>query len=724
MVSSMKKSLCCLAILSVILLGANHVTAQILFDDDAVSFTTLSGLSVSGAVYDSSRGLIYASTPASLGINGNSLAIIDPATEEVEFINGLGSNPVELEISEDNSVVYIGINGAQGFRSFDPETRTLGNLVQFEFGGVLGNQPVSARDFAIRPDDPSVVVVSVGNGELRVFDETGRIGGTLNARSSLLSESIGFIDANTLFGIDDIRDNTLRFNLTDSIDGLDLDFDTSRSGLVGRNSDQFQFAGGLIFGEGGEVIDPSTLSLLGEFDIFGAIEPVVSEGITYGLQGDQLSIFSNELFLQSDSISLGLPFETRNGTGDLFVAGENTLAFIGVDDQLSLIRGVPATGISSVPDTSEQSFFENAQVERDVLDVQDAVYDSSRDLVYATIPASAGFGFPNGNSLAVLDPVALEVTDFFAVGSDPNVLSISDDNSLVYIGIDGANAIRSFDLETNTLNPLISLLGNVDVVDIAVRPGTPSSAAVAVRNTGISGSQTTLFINGQDIAVNNRSSFDESIDFLDSNTLVGFETFITTPDLSFYEFDGPLLSDPSVTSERNIVAPLSNIEVSNDLVFGTDGSVFDTLTRTRIAELGNVRAVEVVPAEGLVYTLGDGVLSAFDLEDFTLIDTFDTGLTQSFGIGRDDLSLFVAGEDRLGVVTDSGNLSFITGIPVSVASTPLLGDVNLDGVVDFFDIAPFIEVLSAQGFLAEADVDQSGAVDFLDIAPFIAVLSD
>ena len=141
-----------------------------------------------------------------------------------------------------------------------------------------------------------------------MFDETGRIGGTLNARSSLLSESIGFIDANTLFGIDDIRDNTLRFNLTDSIDGLDLDFDTSRSGLVGRNSDQFQFAGGLIFGEGGEVIDPSTLALLGEFDIFGAIEPVVSEGITYGLQGDQLSIFSNELFLQSDSISLGLPF--------------------------------------------------------------------------------------------------------------------------------------------------------------------------------------------------------------------------------------------------------------------------------------------------------------------------------------------------------------------------------------------------------------------------------
>ena len=46
--------------------------------------------------------------------------------------------------------------------------------------------------------------------------------------------------------------------------------------------------------------------------------------------------------------------------------------------------------------------------------------------------------------------------------------------------------------------------------------------------------------------------------------------------------------------------------------------------------------MEVVPAEGLVYTLGDGLLSAFDLEDFTLIDTFDTGLTQLNSIGRDD----------------------------------------------------------------------------------------
>ena len=51
------------------------------------------------------------------------------------------------------------------------------------------------------------------------------------------------------------------------------------------------------------------------------------------------------------------------------------------------------------------------------------------------------------------------------------------------------------------------------------------------------------------------------------------------------------------------------------------------------------------------------------------------------------------------------------------------GDVNQDGVVSFFDIQPFIAVLAAEGFQAEADCDGDGDVDFFDITPFIAALA-
>ena len=53
----------------------------------------------------------------------------------------------------------------------------------------------------------------------------------------------------------------------------------------------------------------------------------------------------------------------------------------------------------------------------------------------------------------------------------------------------------------------------------------------------------------------------------------------------------------------------------------------------------------------------------------------------------------------------------------------LLGDVNLDGSVDFRDIAPFVGVLASRGFQAEADINEDGEVNFFDISPFIFFLA-
>ena len=79
----------------------------------------------------------------------------------------------------------------------------------------------------------------------------------------------------------------------------------------------------------------------------------------------------------------------------------------------------------------------------------------------------------------------------------------------------------------------------------------------------------------------------------------------------------------------------------------------------------------------------------------------------------DELFLFYtgAGEEAIGVAQLAFN------------NTPLLGDVNLDGTVNFLDISPFILVISTPTYQVEADMDQNGTVDFLDISPFIAILS-
>ena len=67
--------------------------------------------------------------------------------------------------------------------------------------------------------------------------------------------------------------------------------------------------------------------------------------------------------------------------------------------------------------------------------------------------------------------------------------------------------------------------------------------------------------------------------------------------------------------------------------------------------------------------------------------------------------------------------SLYTSGTLSVVADILLGDVNQDGVVNLLDVEPFIALLSAGGFQAEADINQDGVINLLDIEPFIALLS-
>lgn len=118
--------------------------------------------------------------------------------------------------------------------------------------------------------------------------------------------------------------------------------------------------------------------------------------------------------------------------------------------------------------------------------------------------------------------------------------------------------------------------------------------------------------------------------------------------------------------------------------------------------------------------------------DFMLDGVLLNGLVsgQAFTIVDRDVTLSGVLEDgsafSFDLNTDFNDLqdTFELGSTLTVTLTPaLLGDCNLDGVVNFLDIGPFISILSANGYLAEADINEDGAVTFLDISPFIGLLS-
>ena len=114
---------------------------------------------------------------------------------------------------------------------------------------------------------------------------------------------------------------------------------------------------------------------------------------------------------------------------------------------------------------------------------------------------------------------------------------------------------------------------------------------------------------------------------------------------------------------------------------------------------------------------------------------FDTTTTADGALALNSLTLDLTDPQLVGQILQFGFRNTANGfngsavdydnVQFTVISAPdcLLGDVDLNGTVNFLDIQPFINILSNNGFQCEADIDESGTVTFLDIQPFIAILS-
>ena len=103
--------------------------------------------------------------------------------------------------------------------------------------------------------------------------------------------------------------------------------------------------------------------------------------------------------------------------------------------------------------------------------------------------------------------------------------------------------------------------------------------------------------------------------------------------------------------------------------------------------------------------------------DWQVYETIETTIESAAGDFDVVLNFDEVGNDSGGSLFNLNSLSV-----VSPEAAVVLGDCNLDGMVDFADIPAMITILISGEFLSEADIDQSGTVDFGDIPAFIAIL--
>jgi hypothetical protein len=78
---------------------------------------------------------------------------------------------------------------------------------------------------------------------------------------------------------------------------------------------------------------------------------------------------------------------------------------------------------------------------------------------------------------------------------------------------------------------------------------------------------------------------------------------------------------------------------------------------------------------------------------------------------------------QLGVGREaSGTQSHFDDVSLSSTSAALLGDVNLDDVVNGLDVDPFVGLVTSGTYQAEGDMNGDGEVNGLDVDPFVAAV--
>jgi hypothetical protein len=267
------------------------------------------------------------------------------------------------------------------------------------------------------------------------------------------------------------------------------------------------------------------------------------------------------------------------------------------------------------------------------LTVNDLVYDPEAGLLYASVPSVVpGFPLPVqrpvANSLISIDPRTGRLGVAVFVGSDPNRLALSDDGSTLYVGLDGAYAVRRVSrpsLEPGLQFPLGNSIGPHRAEDIAVQPGHPEVVAVSERV--VSGFGKSRGVSVYDDGVLRSLRIERVVNQIefshDPGILYGYENesssfeFVT---LAVDERGATLLG----TRGRLLVDFGIELVFRNGWLHASNGMTLDPSVPALVGTYESIRFAhrkDVVPdpEAGLVYFLTSEGLWIYDLDSFVFL---------------------------------------------------------------------------------------------------------
>jgi hypothetical protein len=441
--------------------------------------------------------------------------------------------------------------------------------------------PLFANDIAVLPGNPNSVAVSRTNkvsspssDGVAIYD-SGVVRAKVSNRSAFtvaISSAGDRVYSSTQGGID-------RY----SLDSSGVTYLSTVSMINGGGS---RLDGGLIYGASGGVLDPESGVMKGTFNVQNTFGNTImttdtANGKAFFLtsSGTNATIraFDLNTFVPLGSISFSIPAGSSfsSSPSRLLRWGSNGLAFridsyvIFVQSALVSSSGVvpPATPTPTATPSPTATPYVPTFVRQINLPVNDLVSVSSTQTLYASVPSSVG---ANGNSITPINPLSGVPGTSVFIGSEPNKLALSDDSSTLHVSLDGASAIRRFDIPTQTPGPQFSWgTNNQHPADMAVVPGSPQALATT-------GGAVTIYDNG--VARPNSSNGNAyaitSIAFGSSSTLYGYDSVSSGFELAKFAVDGNGVSGATIASNL-IYGFTPGIKFSNGLLYSASGRVVD-----------------------------------------------------------------------------------------------------------------------------------------------------
>jgi DNA-binding beta-propeller fold protein YncE len=498
--------------------------------------------------FDPVGGKLYASVPGNAATYANNVVEVDPATGVVTRAVYVGSSPRRMAISDDGRYLYVGIDGAYAVRRVDLTTMTAGlqfGLGAHSWSGPnmaydIAVVPGDAASVAVvrapsssSTSDDGVAVYTDG-----VLRQTAAIEPIWYG-----AKTIAFGSATRLYGYD--NKTTARDFFRFNVDAGGVSLLDSVGDLIGSNTD-IVYSGGLLFSGQGAILDPESRTTVGTLPSFGSYARKVvvdaSAARIYAMSASSpLSVWAFDSSTLQNLWAASVPgssnvvsfvgvgagtFAYTTSGGDLYLVGTGGSSVLSVRKAgtgngkvtsspaavqcgercdvllptgsavtltVSAEAGSRFVGWEGQADCADGSvtvsaslacraIFEQTKVSVDVqlpLLANDLLYAGGT--LYASIPGKQSL---YGNGIAAIDPKTGAVTDWFFVGSEPNKLALADDGKTLYVGLDGASAVRRVDLATMTAGlqfPLQRPGASPEPLmpgELAIVPGEPDSLAV------------------------------------------------------------------------------------------------------------------------------------------------------------------------------------------------------------------------------------------------------